>query len=175
MLLKIFPSENVYTSTVTISTPLQVIRVIRTIRRGDEVNIDYGFDFYANSKDMRQKRCTTQYHFACQCSTCTQNWPVYNEMVNKPRRWKISMTQELMEEVERQNGCYQVGMEHLIRLDVQKAIPLFKDYLVIMNELVEHPDQRYIDCEEAYKQCLWLENRGYKPKPANAQWLKGGQ
>ena len=24
---------------------------------------------------------------------------------------------------------------------------------------------RYIDCEEAYKQCLWLEGRGYKPKP----------
>ena len=21
---------------------------------------------------------------------------------------------------------------------------------------------RYLDCEEAYKQCLWLENRGYK-------------
>ena len=55
-------------------------------------------------------------------------------------------------------------MERLIRLDIQKALPLFKDYLLIMNELVEHPDPRYIDCEEAYKQCLWLENRGYKPK-----------
>ena len=117
---------------------------------------------------MRQKRATTQYHFPCQCSACTQQWPVYNEMVNKPRRWKISMTEELMEEVERQNQCYQVGMEHLIRLDIQKALPLFKDYLVIMNELIEHPDPRYIDCEEAYKQCLWLENRGYKPKPLPA-------
>ena len=28
------------------------------------------------------------------------------------------------------------------------------------------PRNRYIDCEEAYKQCLWLEGRGYKPKPA---------
>ena len=146
----------------------QVIRVIRTIRRGEEVNIDYGFDFYGNTKEMRQKRATTQYHFPCQCSACTQQWPVYNEMVNKPRRWKISMTEELMEEVERQNQCYQVGMEHLIRLDIQKALPLFKDYLVIMNELIEHPDPRYIDCEEAYKQCLWLENRGYKPKPLPA-------
>ena len=27
---------------------------------------------------------------------------------------------------------------------------------------------RFIDCEEAYKQCLWLEGRGYKPKPAPA-------
>merc|ERR1719228_1261781 len=29
----------------------QVIRVIRTIRRGEEVNIDYGFDFYGNTKE----------------------------------------------------------------------------------------------------------------------------
>ena len=90
---------------------MQVIRVIRTIRRGEEVNIDYGFDFYGNNKEMRQKRATTQYHFGCQCPSCTQNWPVYNEMVNKPRKWKIAMTQELMEEVERQSQNYQVGME----------------------------------------------------------------
>ena len=29
--------------------------------------------------------------------------------------------------------------------------------------LLGPPDTtRYLDCEEAYKQCLWLENRGYK-------------
>jgi hypothetical protein len=83
-------------------------------------------------------------------------------MVNKQRRWKIAMTQELMDEADKQTGLYQVGMEHLIRLDVGRALPLFKDFLLILNELVEHPDPRYIDCEEAYKQCLWLENRGYK-------------
>jgi hypothetical protein len=111
---------------------------------------------------MRQKRATSQYHFTCQCTACTDNWPVYNEMVNKQRRWKIAMTQELMDEADKQTGLYQVGMEHLIRLDVGRALPLFKDFLLILNELVEHPDPRYIDCEEAYKQCLWLENRGYK-------------
>ena len=46
-------------------------------------------------------------------------------------------------------------------------MPIFRDYLIVMNELVAHPDARYIDCEEAYKQCLWLENRGYR--------VKGGQ
>lgn len=141
---------------------LQVIRVIRTIRRGEEVNIDYGFDFYANTKDMRQKRASTQYHFSCQCVACNSNWPVYNDMVNKQRRWKVAMTQELVSEAERQSACYQVGMENLLRLDIQKALPMFREFLIIMNELVDHPDPRYIDCEEAYKQCLWLENRGYK-------------
>merc|ERR1719412_107817 len=142
----------------------QVVRVIRTIRRGEEVNIDYGFDFYANTKEMRQKRSSTQYHFTCQCQACHNNWPIYNDMATKQRVWKLAMTQELAAESDKQTGFYQLGMEHLIRLDIAKACPLFKDYLIIMNELIEHPDPRYIDCEEAYKQCLWLENRGYKPK-----------
>ena len=66
-------------------------------------------------------------------------------------------------------------MDHLVRLDVPRAMPLFRDYLVAMSGVVAHPDQRYIDCEEAYKQCLWLENRGYKAiqqpaaRPASAQ------
>merc|ERR1712062_631825 len=91
-------------------------------------------------------------------------------MVNKPsRRWKVAMTQELMDEAERQSLCYQAGMEHLLRLEVAKALPLFKDFLIILNELVEHPDPRYIDAEEAYKQCLWVENRGYKPRQPLSQ------
>ena len=28
--------------------------------------------------------------------------------------------------------------------------------------ICQHLHRRYLDCEEAYKQCLWLENRGYK-------------
>ena len=146
----------------------QVVRVIRTIRRGEEVNIDYGFDFYANTKEMRQKRSSTQYHFTCQCQACHNNWPIYNDIATKQRVWKLAMTQELAAESDKQTGFYQLGMEHLIRLDIAKACPLFKDYLIIMNELIEHPDPRYIDCEEAYKQCLWLEHRGYKPKPASS-------
>ncbi len=55
-------------------------------------------------------------------------------------------------------------MDYLVRLDISSAMPIFRDYLIVMNELVEHPDQYYIDCEEAYKQCLWLENRGFKTK-----------
>merc|ERR1712038_1780478 len=144
----------------------QVVRVIRLIPKGAEVNIDYGFDFYANTKEIRQKRSSVQYHFSCQCQACDNNWPIYNDMVTKQRVWKVQtmMTPDLVAESDRHSANYQLGMEHLVRLDIVKALPLFKDYLIIMNELVEHPDPRYIDCEEAYKQCLWLENRGYKPK-----------
>ena len=33
---------------------------------------------------------------------------------------------------------------------------------ILLMLMVTNPQPRYLDCEEAYKQCLWLENRGYK-------------
>merc|ERR550534_1698388 len=59
-------------------------------------------------------------------------------------------------------ACYQAAMEQLVRLDIPKALPILAQYLTVMSDLIVHPDARYLDCEEAYKQCLWLENRGYK-------------
>jgi hypothetical protein len=32
-------------------------------------------------------------------------------------------------------------MDYLVRLDIASAMPIFREYLLIMNELVEHPDQ----------------------------------
>ena len=124
------------------------------------MNIDYGFDFYANSKERRQKRANHQYHFVCKCVACVNNWPVYDDIMGVPRKFKCELTNELAEDMERQGHRYQLAMDHLVRLDIVRALPLFRDYLLTMNEVVVHPDQRYIDCEEAYKQCLWLENRG---------------
>ena len=80
--------------------------------------------------------------------------------MGKPRQFKCDITHQLADQVERQGQRYQLAMDHLLRLDIAKARPLFREYLLTMNEVVVHPDQRYIDCEEAYKQCLWLENRG---------------
>ena len=142
----------------------QVVRIIRSVSRGEEVNIDYGFDFYANLIELRMKRSQSQYFFTCQCLACTQNWPVYNELVGKQRQYKVKLTSNLTEEVARQAAAYTIGMDFLLKLDVTTAMPIFRDYLIVMNELLVHPDARYIDCEEAYKQCLWLENRGYKSK-----------
>ena len=59
----------------------QVVRIIRSVRRGEEISIDYGFDFYANPLEARQKRADSQYHFSCRCFACVNNWPTYNELV----------------------------------------------------------------------------------------------
>ncbi len=144
----------------------QVVRIIRSVARGEEINIDYGFDFYAHTREERMRRSQQQYFFTCQCVACEHNWPTYNELTGRQRQLKVRITQELSDEMGRQMAAYQIGMDFLIKLDIPTAMPIFRNYLMVMGEIVEHPDARYIDCEEAYKQCLWLENRGYKPKTA---------
>jgi len=140
----------------------QVVRVIRRIPKGAEVNIDYGFDFYATPMDVRHKKAMANYHFRCTCVACTHKWPVYDRLIDLPPQYRRKMTAEVVREVELQSNNYQVAMEHLIRLDINRALPIFSEYLTSMSELVVHPDVRYLDCEEAFKQCLWLENRGYR-------------
>jgi len=140
----------------------QVVRVIRLIPKGGEVNIDYGFDFYATPIDYRQKRAGMNYHFKCDCVACSHKWPVYDRLVDRPPQYRKKLTPDLTMEIARQAANYQTAMEYLVRLDINKSIPILSEYLATMSELIVHPDARYLDCEEAYKQCLWLENRGFK-------------
>lgn len=65
----------------------QVVRVIRLIPKGAEVNIDYGFDFYATPLEYRQKRAATNYHFRCECVACSHKWPVYDRLVERPPQY----------------------------------------------------------------------------------------
>ncbi len=87
---------------VNLSVSQQVVRVIRSIHRGEEVNIDYGFDCYANPKEARAKRSTSQYFFSCQCVACRENWPLYNELAGSTRQLKVKPSQAVSEELGRQ-------------------------------------------------------------------------
>ena len=140
----------------------QIVRVIRRIPKGSEVNIDYGFDFYATPIDYRHKRAAANYHFKCDCVACNNKWPVYDKLVDKPPQYRKKLTPDVTMEIARQASNYQHAMEFLVRLDINRAIPLLGEYLTVMESMIVHPDARYLDCEEAYKQCLWLENRGFK-------------
>ena len=95
-------------------------------------------------------------------------------------------TPSALVQVARQAASYQNAMERLVRLDIPGALPLLGEYLAVMSDLIVHPDARYtthsasttppyclrpsyvptaryLDCEEAYKQSLWLENRCLLP------------
>ena len=98
----------------------------------------------------------------CECTACSQQWPVYDKLVDRPPQYRKKLSPEVTMEIAKQASNYQAAMELLVRLDISRALPLLGEYLTVMEELIVQPDARYLDCEEAYKQCLWLENRGYK-------------
>jgi len=53
----------------------------------------------------------------------------------------VATNQVVIEELNRQSSNYQLGMEFLLKLDIANSMPIFRDFLIVMNELVEHPDQ----------------------------------
>jgi len=120
----------------------QIVRVVRPIPRGAEVNIDYGFDFYATPLDFRQKKALAHYHFRCECVACTHKWPVYDRLVDRAPQYRRKLTPELVETVAAQAAAYQTAMDHLVRLDIGRALPLLADYLSVMADIFVHPDAR---------------------------------
>ena len=72
-----------------------------------------------------------------------EQWPPYNTLATtRPREFRVRVTQELSDELDRQNAAYQIGMDFLLRLDVARAMPIFRNYLMVTNDLVVHPDAR---------------------------------
>ena len=123
---------------------LQIVRVIRLIPKGAEVNIDYGFDFYATPMEFRHKRAMANYHFRCECVACTHKWPVYDRLVERPPQYRRKLTPDLIEEVARQASNYEVAMEYLVRLDINRALPILAEYLMVISDIIVHPDARLV-------------------------------
>jgi hypothetical protein len=118
------------------------VRVVRPIPRGAEVNIDYGFDFYATPLEFRQKKAQAHYHFRCECVACTHRWPIYDRLVDRPPQYRRKLSSELVETVAAQAAAYQAAMDHLVRLDIGRALPILADYLMVMADIFVHPDAR---------------------------------
>ena len=138
-----FFNHSCYPNAMRIGYPnQQMIRVVRLIPKGAEVNIDYGFDFYATPIEYRQRRAAANYHFECSCVACINKWPVYDRLVDLPPQYTHKLTPRIIEEVAKQAEAYTVAMEHLVRLDINRALPILAEYLTVMSELIVHPDAR---------------------------------
>ena len=61
-----------------------VVRALKHIRKGEEIIDNYGFLYATEEKHNRIKHLSDQYYFTCQCIPCKENWPLYNELPDKP-------------------------------------------------------------------------------------------
>lgn len=51
-----------------------VVFVQRSIKKGDQLFDNYGYDFTNVPRDHRQKELYKQFKFKCGCEACTENW-----------------------------------------------------------------------------------------------------
>ena len=62
--------------------------------------------------------------------------------MDRAPQYRCRLTPELVEVVAKQAASYQLAMDHLVRLDIGRALPLLADYLTVMADIFVHPDAR---------------------------------
>lgn len=67
-----------------------VVRAIKTIGQGEQINENYGPIFTQKRKDERQRILKERYWFDCRCQPCVEDWPPINEMTNDALRFRCS-------------------------------------------------------------------------------------
>ena len=55
-----------------------ILRAICTIRKGEEINDNYGFSYQIRPKEERQETLSQHYFFTCDCPACKQQWPLFH-------------------------------------------------------------------------------------------------
>ena len=58
-----------------------ILRAICTIRKGEEINDNYGFSYQIRPKEERQETLSQHYFFTCDCPACKQQWPLFHEKI----------------------------------------------------------------------------------------------
>lgn len=61
---------------------------IRDVKPGEPLTENYGPLYSQNTKDFRREKLKKFYWFDCECEACTQNWPMYPDMVTNEIRFK---------------------------------------------------------------------------------------
>lgn len=70
------------------SGPNIVVRAVKNISKGQEVSENYGPIFTRVPKQKRQAEMKDQYWFDCNCTPCTHDWPLYDDMNENYMRFK---------------------------------------------------------------------------------------
>lgn len=65
-----------------------VVRVVRTIRPGEEVTENYGPCFTTTGKSERVRTLKEQFWFDCECIACAEDWPTFEKMSNDGMRFR---------------------------------------------------------------------------------------
>ncbi|OXU31151.1 hypothetical protein TSAR_015980 [Trichomalopsis sarcophagae] len=58
-----------------------ITRALEPIKAGDQIFTCYGGGYQYMSRGERKKKMMDEYFFDCQCQSCVENWPTYQEIL----------------------------------------------------------------------------------------------
>ena len=156
-----------------------VVRAIRKIQPGDEVNIEYGPLFYSEEKNNRINKLLTSFYFRCTCRACSENWPTWTRIPDAMPVFKCQrcgnrlgalesnaqiqlecancqecfVVKTALEELDGSHQVFVGAMQKASSSHVEDAIPLLEDHLALMDRLLCQPWKEFVTCQCALKHC----------------------
>ena len=107
---------------------IKAVKVIRPIKRGEEILTSYGYLYVDHLKDTRQTNLNRLYSFDCCCPPCSENWPrSLSSITTRPQLLKAILKDAAKFSKVR---CYYTGKMR----EIEKWAVKFVGYLNVMDE-----------------------------------------
>ncbi|XP_049772881.1 uncharacterized protein LOC126160714 [Schistocerca cancellata] len=160
-----------------------VLRVIKPIKKGEQVFDNYGYHYATHSLEERQLHLSSQYFFTCMCEPCTGNWPLYVSLPSAQLLLKCTHCSTMLEDnfptnpsegnlvtctmckgvndvVKRKkvlmesSDRFMENISAVLRGHTEGVATSLVTHLTLLHENVLRPWKEYNDCQEALKQCF---------------------
>ena len=157
-------------------------RIIRPVKAGNELTIDYGLVFYSTPRAERQESLYSRYYFDCVCDACTGRWELKNKLKSDIPLLKCQKCGEPAadySELSAKKTCANCGEKRLslaamveevnaVRLEGERAVNearkwnldaaicALENSITKMDKLFSFPWKDYVVCMSTLKQCYRL-------------------
>ncbi len=155
-----------------------VYRCFSNLRAGEQITIDYGPIYYDRTKVERQRHLKENYYFDCHCDACNGDWPLLDEIDTRIPTFKCINCQKpfakgvdiqtlitclnckhqcdlisYLKELGISHGYLSTAMEDVKNGRVLEALPVLRNHLGLMQEIIAPPWKEWISCQSAIDQC----------------------
>jgi len=144
-----------------------VVRSIRTLSAGDEIQDNYGYHYAVMPREERQRKLYNQYYFHCSCLGCQASWPLYSGLPQAALPLPGTppeQAKKIVSEHQKSAKQYKRAFDLVLSAKFSEGLPMLLEHLSFLDKSISRPLKEYNDCQEAVKQCYSVEGNFYRTK-----------